>query len=70
MNYVKYGKRKKEIVNNFQNEITIVKNNFENLKNFYEQQKLIFQAEQNVNNGSSFILLIAFTALKKFVNLC
>ncbi len=52
MNYVKYGKRKKEIVNNFQNEITIVKNNFENLKNFYEQQKLIFQAEQSVTNGS------------------
>ena len=48
-------KEKKEIVNNFQNEITIVKNNFENLKNFYEQQKLIFQAEQSVTNGSSFI---------------
>ena len=53
--YKDMEKEKKEIVNNFQNEITIVKNNFENLKNFYEQQKLIFQAEQSVTNGSSFI---------------
>ena len=53
--YKDMEKEKKEIVNNFQNEITIVKNNFENLKNFYVQHKLIFQAEQSVTNGSSFI---------------
>ena len=53
--YKDMEKEKKEIVNSFQNEISVVKKNFENLKNFYEQQKLIFQAEQSVTNGSSFI---------------
>ena len=48
-------KEKKEILLSFQKEITIVKENFEQTKNFYEQQKLLFQTEQSAINASSFL---------------
>ena len=48
-------KEKKEILLSFQKEINIVKENFEQTKNFYEQQKLLFQTEQSAINASSFL---------------
>ena len=48
-------KEKKEILASFQKEINQVKENFEQTKNFYEQQKLLFQAEQSAINASSFL---------------
>jgi hypothetical protein len=48
-------KEKKEILESFQKEINTVKENFEQTKNFYEQQKLLFQTEQSAINASSFL---------------
>ena len=48
-------KEKKEILKSFQKEINQVKENFEKTKIFYEQQKLLFQAEQSAINASSFL---------------
>jgi hypothetical protein len=48
-------KEKKEILASFQKEINQVKENFEQTKNFYEQQKLLFQAEQSAINAASFL---------------
>ena len=48
-------KEKKEILLSFQKEINQVKENFEKTKNFYEQQKLLFQTEQSAINASSFL---------------
>ena len=48
-------KEKKEILQSFQKEINQLKENFEQTKNFYEQQKLLFQTEQSAINASSFL---------------
>ena len=48
-------KEKKDILQSFQKEINLVKENFEQTKNFYEQQKLLFQTEQSAINASSFL---------------
>ena len=48
-------KEKKDILLSFQKEINQVKENFEKTKNFYEQQKLLFQTEQSAINASSFL---------------
>ena len=48
-------KEKKDILISFQKEINTVKENFEQTKNFYEQQKLLFQTEQSAINASSFL---------------
>ena len=48
-------KEKKDILLSFQKEINLVKENFEQTKNFYEQQKLLFQTEQSAINASSFL---------------
>ena len=48
-------KEKKDILLSFQKEINLVKENFEKTKNFYEQQKLLFQTEQSAINASSFL---------------
>ena len=53
--YKNTEKEKKEILLSFQKEINQVKENFEQTKNFYEQQKLLFQAEQSAINASSFL---------------
>ena len=53
--YKNTEKEKKEIMASFQNEVSVVKENYEQMRQFYEQQKLIFQAEQSVMNASSFI---------------
>ena len=48
-------KQKNEILSSFQNDINVVKSNFEVTKNFYEQQKIIYQTEQSAINASSFL---------------
>ena len=53
--YKNTEKEKKEIMANFESEVSVVKENFEQMKQFYEQQKLIFQAEQSVVTASSFV---------------
>ena len=53
--YKNIEKEKKEILASFQKDIAQVKENFEKTKNFYEQQKLLFQAEQSAINSASFL---------------
>lgn len=51
----KLKKQKDEILKSLQSDLNTVKSNFENTKNFYEQQKIIFQAEQSATNATSFL---------------
>ena len=51
----KLKERKEEILKSLQSDLNIVKSNFETTKNFYEQQKIIFQAEQSATNATSFL---------------
>ena len=53
--YKNIEKEKREILASFQKDISQVKENFEKTKNFYEQQKLLFQAEQSAINSASFL---------------
>ena len=51
----KLKEQKEEISKTLQSDLNIVKSNFETTKNFYEQQKIIFQAEQSATNATSFL---------------
>ena len=51
----KTEKEKKKILQSLEGDLNSVKANFEMTKNFYEQQKLIFQAEQSATNATSFL---------------
>ena len=51
----KTRKEKEKILQSLQGDLNVVKSNFEMTKNFYEQQKLIFQAEQSATNATSFL---------------
>ena len=51
----KTRKEKEKILHSLQGDLTLVRSNFETTKNFYEQQKLIFQAEQSASNAIGFL---------------
>ena len=51
----KLDKQKEELMESLKSDLTIVKSNFETTKNFFEQQKIIFQAEQSATNASTFL---------------
>ena len=51
----KTRKKKEEILQSLQGDLTEVKSNFEMTKKFYEQQKLIFRAEQSARNATEFL---------------
>jgi hypothetical protein len=51
----KTRKKKEEILQSMQGDLTEVKSNFEMTKKFYEQQKRIFQAEQSARNATEFL---------------
>ena len=51
----KIKKQKEEIAQSLQGDLNIVRSNFETAKNFYEQQKLIFQAEKSADIATQFL---------------
>ena len=48
----KLRKQKEDVLKSLEGDLISVRSNFETTKNYYEQQKLIFQAEQSANNAT------------------
>lgn len=48
-------KEKNEILSNFEKEVNVVKENYEQMRNFYNQQKEIFRTEQSVITANAFL---------------
>ena len=51
----KTEQEKNDIINKLNQDVKLVQNNYDQSKNFYEQQKLIAQSEQSITLASSFL---------------
>ena len=51
----KTEQEKNEIINKLNQDVKLVQTNYDQSKNFYEQQKLIAQSEQSITLASSFL---------------